>query len=264
MVSGEPGIGKSRLAEEAGVYARLRGAQVLAGRCYETEHIVPLLPFAEAIRAYVVKEPPDDLLKELGDGASDVASLVSEVRQRLPDLPESWAARGRRARYHLVESVSTFLLNAAAVHPIVLVLDDLHWADAPLLRLLCHLARRLPDSRLLVIGTYREVEVTRGHPLTEALGELRRERGFEHLALGGLSPPEVHELLEALAERRLDESEGTLRRPCGGRPRATRSSWRRSCATSWRRAGPVGRAAGGASTPARSRDSRSPTGSGRS
>ncbi|MGH9035395.1 MAG: protein kinase domain-containing protein, partial [Acidimicrobiia bacterium] len=210
MVSGEPGIGKSRLVEEAGVYARLRAAQVLVGRCYETEHVVPLLPFAEAIRAYVVQEPPDDLLKELGDGASDVASLVSEVRQRLPDLPESGRPESDEARYHLVESVSTFLLNAAAVHPIVLVLDDLHWADAPSLRLLCHLARRLPDSRLLVIGTYREVEVTRGHPLTEALGELRRERGFEHLTLGGLSPPEVHELLEALAERRLDESEATL------------------------------------------------------
>ncbi len=210
MVSGEPGIGKSRLAEESGVYARLRAAQVLAGRCYETEHVVPLLPFAEAIRAYVVQEPPDDLLKELGDGASDVASLVSEVRQRLPNLPESERPEGDEARYHLMESVSTFLLNAAAIHPIVLVLDDLHWADAPSLRLLCHLARRLPDSRLLVIGTYREVEVTRGHPLTEALGELRRERGFEHLALGGLSPPEVHELLEALAERRLDESEAPL------------------------------------------------------
>ena len=210
MVSGEPGIGKSRLAEEAGVYARLRAAQVLVGRCYETEHVVPLLPFAEAIRAYVVQEPPDDLLKELGEGASDVASLVSEVRQRLPDLAESGRPEGDDARYHLVESVSTFLLNAAAVHPIVLVLDDLHWADAPSLRLLCHLARRLPDSRLLVIGTYREVEVTRGHPLTEALGELRRERGFEHLALGGLSPPEVHALLEALAERRLDETEATL------------------------------------------------------
>jgi class 3 adenylate cyclase/tetratricopeptide (TPR) repeat protein len=210
MVSGEPGIGKSRLVEEAGVYARLRAAQMLVGRCYEAEPVLPLLPFAEAIRAYVVREPPDDLLKELGDGASDVASLVSEVRQRLPDLPGSGRPEGDEARYHLLESVSTFLLNAAAVHPIVLVLDDLHWADAPSLRLLCHLARRLPDSRLLMVGTYREVEITRGHPLTETLGELRRERGFEHLALGGLSPPEVHELLEALAERRLDDSEETL------------------------------------------------------
>ena len=210
MVSGEPGIGKTRLVEEAGVYARLRGAQVLTGRCYETEPVLPLLPFAEAIRGYVVHEPPDDLLKELGDGASDVASLVSEVRQRLPDLPESTRPDGDEARYHLFESVSTFLFNAAAVHPLVLVLDDLHWADGPSLRLLCHLARRLPASRLLVVGTYREVDITRGHPLTEALGELRRERGFEHLALAGLTQPEVHELVEALAERRLDESEETL------------------------------------------------------
>ncbi|MCA1844709.1 MAG: protein kinase, partial [Actinobacteria bacterium] len=210
MVSGEPGIGKTRLVEEAGVYARLRGAQVLTGRCYETEPVLPFLPFAEAIRAYVVHEPPDDLLKELGEGASDVASLVSEVRQRLPDLPDSSRPEGDEARYHLLESVSAFLLNAAAVHPIVLALDDLHWADGPSLRLLCHLARRLPESRLLVFGTYRDVETARGHPLTEALGELRRERGFEQLALSGLTKPEVHELVEALAERKLDESEEAL------------------------------------------------------
>jgi class 3 adenylate cyclase len=210
MVSGEPGIGKSRLVEEAGVYARLRGAQVLAGRCYETEPVLAFLPFAEAIRAYVTQEPPDDLQKELGEGASDVASLVSEIRQRLPDLPESTRTAGDDSRYHLFESVSNFLLNAATVHPIVLVVEDLHWADAPSLRLLCHLARHLAGSRLLVIGTWREIEVTRGHPLTEALGELRRERGFEHLPLAGLSVPEVHELLGALAERRLDESETAL------------------------------------------------------
>ncbi|MGH8973003.1 MAG: AAA family ATPase, partial [Acidimicrobiia bacterium] len=210
MVGGEPGIGKSRLADEAGVYARLRGAQVLEGRCYETEPVVPHLPFAEAIRAYVMREPPDDLRHELGEGASDVASLVSEVRQRIPDLPETSRPADDEARYHLLESVSTFLLNAAGVHPIVLVLDDLHWSDAPSLRLLCHLARRLPESRMLVIGTYREGEITRSHPLTEALGELRRERGFEHVVLGGLSAEEVHELLEALAERRFDESEQPL------------------------------------------------------
>jgi eukaryotic-like serine/threonine-protein kinase len=210
LVSGEPGVGKSRLVEEAGVYARLRGAQVLAGRCYETETVLLLQPFAEAIRSYVVREPPGDLLKELGEGASDVASLVSEVRQRLPDLPPSRQSEDAESRFHLFESVSNFLVNAAAVHPIVLVFDELHWADAPSLRLLCHLSRRLAESRLLVLGTYREAEVTRGHPLTEALGELRRTRGFEPLALGGLSPAEVRELLEAIAERRLDESETGL------------------------------------------------------
>jgi class 3 adenylate cyclase len=210
MVSGEPGIGKTRLVEEAGVYGRLRGAQVLVGRCYEAEPVLPFLPFAEGIRAYVVHEPADELLKELGDGASDVASLVSEVRQRLPELAPTIRPESDEGRYHLVESVSAFLLNAAAVHPIVLVLEDLHWADGPSLRLLCHLARRLPDSRLLVIGTYREVETTRGHPLTEALGDLRRERGFDHLTLTGLTQPEVRELLEAHAERRLEDSEDAL------------------------------------------------------
>ena len=87
MVAGEPGIGKTRLAEEAAVYARLRGAQVLVGRCYEGEAASPYSSFVEAIRDYASTRTNDALKAELGDGASDVAKLVSEIRKRLPDLP---------------------------------------------------------------------------------------------------------------------------------------------------------------------------------
>lgn len=207
MVAGDPGIGKTRLADEAGVYARLRGAQVLVGRCYEAEPALPFFPFVEAIRAYVATEPPDALREELGEGASDVAKLVSEIRQRLPDLPHTPRREGEEEGYRLFESVSSFLVNAAGAHPIALVLEDLHWADAVSLRLLCHLARRLPESRLLVVATYRDLELHRRHPLSEALAELRRERGFEHIVLHGLLVEEVGELLEAMAERRLEASE---------------------------------------------------------
>jgi predicted ATPase len=92
MIAGEPGIGKTRLAEEAGAYARLRGAQVLLGRCYEGESASPYSSFVEAIREYISTRPDDALKTELGDNASDVAKLVPEIRKRFPDLPPSPAA----------------------------------------------------------------------------------------------------------------------------------------------------------------------------
>jgi tetratricopeptide (TPR) repeat protein len=210
MVSGEPGIGKTRLAEEAGMYARLGGAQVLVSRCYEAESSVPYMPFVEALRAYVATRPAEDLREELGDAASDVAKLVSEVRSRIPDLPPPSRANGAEERYHLFESVCSFIVNASHIAPIVLILDDLHWADAPSLRLLQHLSRRLADNPLLVIATYRDVELSRRHPLAQALVELRRDQSYRRIVLRGLSLSEVHEYLEGITERPLDPGEEPL------------------------------------------------------
>jgi class 3 adenylate cyclase len=204
MLVGEPGIGKTRLSEEAGVYARLRGAQVLVGKCHETEAGLPYLPFVEALGQYVTGRPEEDLRKELGEGASDVAKLVSEIRQRIPDLPKAAPAEGEQERYRLFESVVSFLINASHANPILLVLDDLHWADRPTLLLLQHLARKLEGARLLVLGTYRDVELDRRHPLSSVLADLRGERLFERILLHGFSPEEVKSLLEALAEHEMD------------------------------------------------------------
>jgi class 3 adenylate cyclase len=211
LVAGDAGIGKTRLAEEAAVYARLHGVQVLWGRCYEAEATLPYIPFVEAIRQYVQTRPSEALRQELGYGAADVARLVSAVRQRLPDLPAAMEAGGQLSggdpaqdRYRLFESVTAFLLNAAAVAPIMLVLDDLHWADKPSLLLLQHVARRLAGSRLLILGTYRDVEVDRQHPLSEALMRLRRERSFERIALRGLTLEEMTALLASAAQQDLN------------------------------------------------------------
>jgi class 3 adenylate cyclase len=210
MVSGEPGIGKTRLADEVGVYARLGGAQVLTGRCYEAESSVPYMPFVEAMRAYVATRPPDELRQELGGAASDVAKLVSDIRDRIPDLPSAPRHEGEEERYRLFEGVASFLVNAAGSTPVILVLDDLHWADAPSLRLLQHLARRLTDSRLLVIGTYRDVELSRRHPLTQTLAELRREHAYQRIGLQGLSRAEVREFLAGITEREVEPAEEAL------------------------------------------------------
>ncbi|MGH9004151.1 MAG: ATP-binding protein, partial [Acidimicrobiia bacterium] len=210
LLLSDPGLGKTRLAEEAGIYARLGGAQVLAGRCYEAESTVPYMPFVEALRAYVATRPADVLREELGDAASEVAKLVSEVRTILPDVPESSRPSGDEERYRLFESVSSFLVNASRSTPIMLLLDDLHWADAPSLRLLQHLSRHLADSRILVVGTYRDVELSRRHPLAQALVELRRDQTYQRILLRGLSMSEVREFLEGLTERELEPSEEPL------------------------------------------------------
>ncbi|MEK7295578.1 MAG: AAA family ATPase, partial [Actinomycetota bacterium] len=209
MLAGEPGIGKTRLAEEALVYAQLRGAQTLWGRCYEAESAFPYMPFVEALRQYVATRPDEALRAELGNGASDVAKLVSEVRQRVPASALTTEIPPDQERQRLYESVVTFLLNAAIANPIVLVLDDLHWADAPTLNLLRNLARSVKGSRLLIIGTYRDMDLDRRHPLAEVLADLRRERLFERVLLRGMSPLEVGALLEMAAQHELDQG-GTV------------------------------------------------------
>ncbi|MFQ5457204.1 MAG: protein kinase, partial [Myxococcota bacterium] len=205
MLVGEPGIGKTRMTEEIGVYARLRGAQALVGRCHETEAALPYIPFVEAVRQYVLERPEEALREELGGGAADVAKLVSEIRQRLPDLPTATDTEPEQERYRLFESVTNFLINAARANPLLLVLDDLHWGDKPSLLLLQHLVRRLKGSRILVVGTYRDVDLDRSHPLSEVLAGLRRERLFERVLLRGFTQDEVTAFLEARAAHDMDD-----------------------------------------------------------
>ncbi len=200
MVVGEPGIGKTRLSEELSVYARLRGAQVLLGQCYESDGAPPYIPFVEALRQYVATRPPEALREEMGDAASDLAKLVSEIRGRVPDLPHAPRQEPEAERYRLLEAVSSFLVNGSQSTPLLLILDDIHWADNPSLVLLQHLARRLPSSRILVVGTYRDVDLDRRHPLSEVLGQLRRERLYDRILLRGLDADGVHALIAARAQ----------------------------------------------------------------
>jgi class 3 adenylate cyclase len=212
MLVGEPGIGKTRLAEEFTVYARLRGAQVLAGRSYEGAVEVAYFPFVEAFRQYVRARPDAELRRELGDGAPDVANIVSEIRQRFPDLPTPPPLQGDAERLRLFGSVTEFLRAAAAAGPLVLHLDDLHWADTPSLLLLRHLARHLAGERLLVVGSYRDVELDRTHPLAEVLGTLRREASFRRILLRGLPTDDVVAYLTALADEEPDPAIQAARR----------------------------------------------------
>ncbi|PKB64098.1 MAG: hypothetical protein BZY80_04180 [SAR202 cluster bacterium Io17-Chloro-G2] len=194
---GEPGIGKTRIAQELATYAGLRGAQVLWGRRYEEQGVPPYWPWVQAIRSYVRDSDSEQLRLDMGSGAADIAEVVSDVKDRLPDLrPPPQAESPEQARFRLFDSITTFLKAASQKRPLVLVLDDLHWADQPSLSLLQFVARELGGGRLLLVGTYRDVELNRQHPLAETLGELTRERLFQRVLLRGLTQEDVAHFIE--------------------------------------------------------------------
>src|SRR3972149_2134980 len=199
MLVGEAGIGKTRTSEEFATYAGLRNAQVLWGRCYEGEGAPAYWPWVQVVRSYVHDRDPQSLMSEMGPGAADIAQVVSEVRERLPGRPGPPALEPEQARFRLFDSITTFLKNASKGQPIVLVLDDLHWADKPSLLLLQFRAGGLRAARLLVLATYRDVELRREHPLADTLGELAREGLSQRILLRGLTEKDVARFTEITA-----------------------------------------------------------------
>ena len=174
MLAGEPGIGKSSLCDRLSTHVALRGGVTLTGHWYEEGSVsLPYLPFVEVLRAHVKSQDPDALRSQLGSGASALARIVVEIRELLGVNPRP-PVDPEEDRYHLMQSVASALRNAADVRPLLIVIEDLHNADKGTLDMLTHVARSLSGARLLVVGTYRDVEVQRGHPLSEALTELRR------------------------------------------------------------------------------------------
>jgi predicted ATPase len=208
LIAGEPGIGKTRLSLELAERARSRGSLTLFGRAYETEGMPPYLPFAEALREYMSASPEELLRSQLGSSSGDVAIILPDVARRLPSLTSVSTAGGELERYQLFESVSEFTLNVARETPggLVLVLDDLQWADASTLQLLLHLARKLTRAPLLIVGTYRTVGLGRAHPLTDVLAELSRERLSERLQLQALSVSEATALIARLSNHDTGEA----------------------------------------------------------
>jgi hypothetical protein len=199
LLAGEPGIGKTSLAEETATYARLRGAQVLWGRCYEWEGAPAYWPWVQVIRGYLHAREPQQVRADLGTGAVDIAQVVSEVREQLPDLPPLPRMEAEQARFRLFDGIANFLRNATTREPLVLIVDDLHWADTPSLLLLQFVARELDRAKLLVVGTYRDVEVGRRHPLTATLAELTRAHRMQRIPLHGLTTADIARLISLSA-----------------------------------------------------------------
>src|SRR5215216_2195596 len=201
LVAGEPGIGKTRLLAELGERARAEGWIVLGGRAYDTEGMPPYLPFVEALKVYVRAASPERLRAQLGRGAADVALLVPELHDVLPDLPARPPLAPEQERYRLFEVVCDALDSIAwgGETGLLLILDDLHWADAPTLQLLQHRARRLAGVPLLAVAAYRTTEVAPSRAFADTMAALAREGAQASLSLARLTPAETTALVEAIA-----------------------------------------------------------------
>jgi predicted ATPase len=202
LLSGEPGIGKTRTAAELARRAHAEGAVVLYGACDE-ELGVPFQPFVEALDFYTTHRATP----RLGRLPGELVRLCPEVAVRVPGLPEPVVSDARTEEYRLFEAVTSWLIEASAESGIVLVVDDIHWATRATLLLLVHLLKAAaadPSARLLVVGTYRDTELGRNHPLTGVLADLRRVPGVERLDLHGLDLAETIQLVQSVAGHELD------------------------------------------------------------
>ena len=207
LVTGEPGIGKTRLLAECAHRAVADGAVVLGGRCDELIG-APYQPFAEALRAQLRVEGAG---AELGPLANELSRLVPDVQRLVPGLDPPLSADPDAERHKLFDAVRAWL-TAAASRGLVLVLDDLHWADLSTLVLFRHVVLTDPVPSLLVLGTYRDTEIGRSHPLAAMLADLRRSVDVNRTKLEGLDEVEVAELVAAASGRELDPAGHSLAR----------------------------------------------------
>ncbi len=188
LIAGEPGVGKTRLAGEWSQQAYEQGAVVLYGRCDE-DLGAPYQPFAEAIRALAPCLGASRLRGLRGMEA--LLPLVPGLSDLLPDLATPTRADPDTERYALFDAVVALLGLAATSVPVVLILDDLHWAAKPTLLLLRHLLRFGDQARVQIVGTYRSTDLDRSHPLAAMLADLHRDGTAHRLSLGGLDENEV-------------------------------------------------------------------------
>jgi len=206
LIAGEPGIGKTRLITEVcRDVAADPGATILIGGCHDGE-VRAFAPFVEAFTEWLRATPLGEVTEVLGHEAATLGRLVPAIRDALPDVGAPAELSADEAEARLNDAIGQVLARMGDRRPVVLVLDDLHWADAATVGLLRVVARRAATARLLVIGTYRDTDLDRRHPLAEALPLLRREVEPARLALQGLPVEAVQEMLQQIAEHDVPEA----------------------------------------------------------
>lgn len=200
LIYGEPGIGKTRLAEELSTQAASWGVKVAWGRCWEGGGAPAYWSLIQIIRTCTDGLSGDNLKSLLGDNAAHLGQLVPELLPRLgKSLPPRDGKRAsaslEQARFRLFDAVTSLLKNSACIQPLLMIVDDLHEADLPTLQMLRFIARECRGARILIIGTYREAEVRKSPELGKLVGELNREG--QSLPIDGLSREEVRQFIES-------------------------------------------------------------------
>ncbi len=203
LVAGEPGIGKTRLVAHAALARRGEEAVVLYGRC-EEELATPYGPWIEALGHYVEHGPQAVLEAHVEAHGGELTRLLPGLAARVPDTPAPRETDPETERFLLFAAVAGLLEEASDERPVVLLLDDLHWAGKPTLAMLKHVVGSGGPMSLLLLGTYRDSELSRDHPLTGLLADLRAEQGVERISLEGLDEPDVVAMMEAAAGHEMD------------------------------------------------------------
>ncbi len=197
MIGGEPGVGKTRIAEELIAEAEAKGFLALVGHCYDMEGAPPYLPFVEIMQAAMKSATPEALRTALGDEAPEVAKIVPELRRLFPDIPPPLELPPAQERHYLFDSLRAFTARASVGQPIIMLLDDLHWADDSTLLLVQHYAQQLSSMSVLMVGTYRDVELDVGRPLAKVLEDLLRQRLAHRISIRRLPLEDVAGMLRA-------------------------------------------------------------------
>jgi tetratricopeptide (TPR) repeat protein/tRNA A-37 threonylcarbamoyl transferase component Bud32 len=201
---GEPGIGKTRLTRELGAYARLRGMQVVYGRCpalFRMDGVPPYVLWSEVIRNYLEDCNPEQLYRVVGYYPGEVCKLVPDLANRLRAVPPSVPISPEHERDRLFEAVSQFVTNISRESPLLVVLDDLQWTDQSSLLLMHYLARGVYRAPMLILGAYRDTDIDEKHVLTSVLTELNRERLLKSLPLKRMSRDDISEMIKRLLEQ---------------------------------------------------------------
>ena len=192
LVTGEGGIGKTRLVAE--LATRLSGFGVLYGRCDE-EELFPYGPWVDMLRPELASMGDDELADLLGDGAADLARLLPEIGTRLDLAAAPVAGDPESDRRQFFLAVTAVLRGLARRRPLLLVIDDLHWADRSSLLLARHVARRPDLGQVLMLGTFRDTELGPDHPLPELVADVERDREVVRVRLAGMDEAEVADLI---------------------------------------------------------------------
>jgi DNA-binding CsgD family transcriptional regulator/tetratricopeptide (TPR) repeat protein len=226
-IAGEPGIGKTRLTEEVASEAVSRGMRVLIGHCEERQGSPPYLPFAEILETAQRRLAVADFQLVLGDAAGEMARLLPGLRRSWPSLPAPLALPPEQERRYLFTNVTEVLERLAGLAPLMLVLEDIQWADEATLLLLEHLARRVAQMPLLILATYRDTELDLGSLLARTLEELLRSGSSYRVVLRPLDIAETAAMLLSVSGQEVPASAVVLIHGAGnGNPFFTQELFR--------------------------------------
>ena len=199
MVGGEPGVGKTTLVKQLIREAEQRGALAVFGRCYESEGTIPYSPFVEMLEQALAIMPPDIVREDMGEDAPEVARMVPALRRRFPDIGEPLELPPEQQQRYFFNAVASFVARGSRRFPLLMVMDDVHWADESTLLLIEHMAAHTRDLRVLGVGTYRDVELDVVRPLVVTLERLLRARLLERLPVRRFDRDTVATMVEQLA-----------------------------------------------------------------